>query len=566
MADCEVLVVGAGLTGLSCAVFLAHHGVRCTVVERHPDLLSHPRQRSLAPRTLELYRQVGLAERIEAARLDFAGPADFVAVRAADLASPVYEQLETHDDPDRTAAASPCAGTPIDQDVVERLLRDQARELGARVRFGVELCDLDQDHDAVRARLRGPDGVDRWLRCRYLVAADGAQSPLRARLGIPMRGPGDFFHLLTLMVDADLRPALAGRTVHMAYLDRPRPRTFLMALDQAGSRWVFGTTDDPGSPEPDHAACVVLVRSAAGLPTVPVRLRPQIAGGTQVAMRFQVGAAVADRYRDGRVFLIGDAAHLMPPTGGFGGATGVQDAHNLAWKIAAELRGGAADALLDTYEAERRPVAEFTVRQALVRSRYRFAAADGAAEDGALENGVADNGGGAFPAPDEPSVDRATVMLGYRYLSTAVLGGAPGPSVPTAATALSGEPGTRAPHVPVDGGGSTLDRYGRGFVLLAGPLGGDWVDAARAVPGAATAGSAHRIDAATCPADTAVRHGIGPRGAVLVRPDGFVAWRSTGPHAEPAAELSRVLGTILGGRPERPSRVAAHAGHGDPGV
>jgi putative polyketide hydroxylase len=500
MNDCEVLVVGGGLTGLSCAMFLAWHGVDCVLVERHPDLLRHPRQRSQVPRTLELFRQVGLEERIQAARVDFAGPSEYVAVRAATLAGE-HTRLDQQDDALRSAAFSPCTGTPIDQDVVEDLLRTRARELGARIHFGTELRDFDGTH----AYLRGSDG-DHQVRARYLVAADGADSPLRERLGIRSEGPGDFYDLLSLTIDADLRPALAGRTVHMAYLEHPGPRTFLMALDRDGRHWVFGTADDPASPTPDEDRCVELVQAAAGIPA-PVHIRPQIPGTT--VTRFRVGASVAATFRSGPVFLIGDAAHLMPPTGGFGGATGVQDAHNLAWKLAAVLRGDAGEALLDTYDEERRPVAHLTMRQALARSKFRF---------------------GSEP-PDE-ILDRATVMLGYGYRSAAVPGGSP---APVDAADLNGRPGTRAPHVPLPDGTSTIDLYGSGFVLLTGPHGKAWAKAARDLP----------MIIKSLEPDAARRHGIALDGALLVRPDGIVAWRGPAPVPDPADRLVFALDAAL---------------------
>ncbi|MGW4965507.1 FAD-dependent oxidoreductase [Nonomuraea sp. NPDC004186] len=522
--DTEVLVVGGGLTGLSCALFLARHGVRCTLVERHPDLLSHPRQRSLVPRLMEIYRQVGLESRIRENRVDFASSAEYVAIRAETLAGARHLPVDQQDDAARTAAFSPCSGTPIDQNRVEDLLRTRAREFGARIRFGTEVRGLTQHEDGVEAHLRDLDGTGHRLLARYVVAADGGRSSVRDGLGIPMEGPVDFFRLLTLMVEADLRPALAGRTVHMAFLERPRPRTYLMALDRTGQRWVFGTTDDPDGAEPDEDECVELVRAAAGLPEARVRLRPQIPGTARTVLRFEVGAAVAAAYRKGRVFLIGDAAHLMPPTGGFGGVVGVEDAHNLAWKLAAVVHGHAGERLLDTYEDERRPVAEFALRQALARYRSR------------LER---------LPATDEVPVDRSTVMMGHRYRSTAVIGGASGVTAPVEVSGLCGEPGTRAPHLPLAGSGerSTIDLYGDRFVLLTGHDGQDWVTAAGKLPMPVTARRLETDGAA------AARHGLGPRGALLVRPDGFVAWRSPGPAADPAAQLLAALTAILSAPP-----------------
>ena len=504
----SVLVVGGGLTGLSAAAFLAHHGVPCVLVERHPDVLSHPRQRSVPPRTMELYRQIGIEARLRAARSDFVGVADYVVIRTPTLASASYVPVDKHDttgNGTEAALISPCTGAPIDQDRVERILRARAIELGAQVRFGTELLDFTDHGGHVQARLRDRNGARHDLTARYLIAADGARSPIRTRLGIPLDEQDASYDLVSLLVDADLRLATAGRTVHLAFLEQPRPRTFLMALDLTGRRWAFGTTDMPGAAERGEDSYVELVRRAVGLPSVAVRLRPQIPGTTQTVLRFRVGAAVASRYRAGNTFLAGDAAHLMPPTGGFGGATGVQDVHNLAWKIAATLRGEAGGGVLDTYEEERRPAARFTVAQALARSRQRLT----------VENG------------DTPVVDRATVMFGYRYRSAAVIDPT-GDRGPVLATALRAEPGTRAPHV-----GDLLDRYGSGFVLLTGPTGTTWATAARTLPNLTT----HHADPN--------RHGIKTDGAVLVRPDGIVAWRSPGKQPHPAQVLRKVLNTVL---------------------
>ncbi|GAA3599666.1 FAD-dependent oxidoreductase [Nonomuraea rosea] len=531
------------MTGLSCAMFLAHHGVRCTLVERHPDLLSHPRQRSLVPRLMEIYRQVGLESQIQENRVDFAGSAEYVAIRAETLASARYLPVDQQDDAVRGPAFSPCTGTPIDQNRVEALLRTRAGELGACIRFGTELLEVTQHDDgAVHARLRDLDDTEHRLRARYLVAADGARSSIRRGLGIAMEGPVDFFRLLTLMVDADLRPALAGRTVHMAFLEQPRPRTFLMALDRTGQRWVFGTTDDPEGAEPDENECVDLVRTAVGLPTAPVRLRPQIPGTAKTVLRFEVGAAVAAAYRQGRVFLIGDAAHLMPPTGGFGGVVGVEDAHNLAWKLAAVVHGHAGERLLDTYQDERRPVAQFALRQAVARYRARFATGTG--EDGLAQ----------LPTTDEQLVGRSTVMMGHRYRSTATIGGGTDSTAPAEVAGLRGEPGTRAPHLALAGERSMIDLYGGGFVLLAGPDGQDWVTAAGKMPIPLTTRQ-FGIDLITAgtgdTGDAVARHGIGAGGAVLVRPDGFVAWRSTGPASDPAAELLAAFTAVLSAKPPK---------------
>jgi hypothetical protein len=318
----------------------------------------------------------------------------------------------------------------------------------------------------------------------------------------------------------------------------------LLARDEVGKRWVFGTGYAPQFGEtladfpPER--CVELVRAAAGLPNAAVAFRPQIPGTDVTTLGFAIGAQVAQQYQAVRVFLAGDAAHIMPPAGGFGANTGIQDAHNLAWKLAAVLRGEAAPTLLDTYEAERRPVGLFTMGQALARWGARVG--DGAGDDG------------------ERPLDYAAVAFGYRYRSAAVIGPPADDRPAYAAAELRGQPGARAPHVWLELNGeriSTIDLFGRGFVLLAGAAGADWVDAARSVTGAEL--WPYRIGEGGDLADPmgrwAAAYGVAADGAVLARPDGFVAWRAEHGVDDPAAVLANAIAALLG----RPERVLARA-------
>src|SRR5215216_3700186 len=445
--ETPVLVVGGALTGLSGAVFLGAHGVPCVVVERHPDLLIHPRLRGINPRTVELFRQVGLEPAIQAASYVSGEQYAWVPIRAETLADEEYAGID-EEEADASDSASPSAFGPIDQDKLEILLRDRARELGADVRFSTELKSFEQDDTGITAVLQDRrTGTQHALRADYLIAADGWNSPIRHRLGIGTDGPGVLYHTITAMVEADLTPALRGRRLDIAYLQRPQPYTILMAHDGVGQRWVFATGYDPERESIEDYTderVAGMVRAASGLPDVEVRLRPQVPGTDLKVLGFSIGAQVARRYRAGRVFLAGDAARINPPTGGIGGSTGIQDAHNLGWKLAAVLRGQAGPALLDTYHAERHPLGLFTMQQALARWQSRIGA-----------------GGGADSAP---LVDYAAVAFGYRYRSSAVLGAPEDAAPPLPPEELAGQPGTRAPHLPLTLDGreiSTLDLYGQ---------------------------------------------------------------------------------------------------------
>ena len=357
--------------------------MRPLLVERHPDLLIHPRARGFTQRTIELFRQVGLEPAIRAA--SFAGGDDFrwIAVRAETLAGE-HERVEEPEEGEGMRNPSPAPFAPIDQDKLEVILRRQGG--GARRRHPL----LDRV-DLVRAGRRPGDGgaerpatgAERTVRADYLVAADGWDSPIRQRLGIGLDGPGPFFHVLTrCSMPTCGRPCGAVGQHRLPAAAPPRHR----------SSWRTTRPGNAGSLAPasprvrrvarrlPRRAVIELVREAAGLPDVAVSLRPQIPGTDLKVLGFAIGAQVAQQYRVGRVFLAGDAAHIVPPTGGLGANTGIQDAHNLAWKLAAVVRGEAGPALLDTYHDERRPVGLFTMGQALARWGSRMGeGADGQA-------------------------------------------------------------------------------------------------------------------------------------------------------------------------------------------
>ena len=520
----DVVVIGAAVTGLSTAAFLAAQGLTPLVLERQPDTLSHPRSRGVNPRTAEVFRQVGLERRLwEEASLATNFSA-LLMLRAETVAGEEKFSAPT-DQPDPSGAVSPCEWVPIDQDRLEHVLRARAREQGVEVRFGTEVVAIGQDADGVDVTVQDTaDGGERTIKARYVVAADGSRSSVRAMLGIGVQGPGEFATSLSLLFEADLSVALRGRPIGVCYLDRPTPQTVLFTHD-GKRRWIFATGMPPGRQLADltDADCVDLVRAAIGQQDLEVTIVPQLPAGGARALNFWIGAQVAERYREGRVFLVGDAAHLVPPTGGFGASLGIQDGHNLAWKLAAVLASAAGPELLDTYESERQPVAWMTLQQTMAMMQERTGDQNG---DGSPEDGY------------------ATTVFGYRY----------GPGAPVPPERLSGEPGTRAPHVELPGDGpttSTLDLYGRHLVLLTGPGGAAWTTAARDVTGR-TGVSVH-VHAGDERVSKA--HGVSDEGAVLVRPDGFVAWRSVDASPTPLDALLDAVRGVLRPR-EQPSVVA----------
>jgi putative polyketide hydroxylase len=537
--DASVLIAGGGLVGLSTALFLSDLGVPVLLAEQHRGTSTLPRGRGLNLRAMELFRAAGVEDALRAAPpsvlKDFpevarartlAGEETFRAVRPA---------------PDSYAGVSPTSPIMIDQNAVEPVLREHAGRRGADLRFGTRLLSFEQDVDGVTATLldREKDAVHR-VRSDYLVAADGHRSRIRERLGIGGGGDGGIVGYVSIPFEADLTGPLRGRPLALCYLEEPAPRTVLTRLDSP-TRWVLMVPDHLGGADLPPGRCRELVERAIGVPGHPVRL---LHDGREPLDTWQIASWVADRYRAGRVLLAGDAAHVTPPAGGLGGNTGIQDAHNLAWKLAAVLRGGAAPGLLSTYERERRGAALLACEFSAHTERAR---ATGEAP--------------ARPGLDDP----LAVALGYQYRSAAVLaeddGGDAAPS-----REFAGRPGSRAPHLWMARGGerlSTLDLYRGRFVLVAGPAGDGWADGARRLDVPAGL-DVHQVggDLDDPDGEWPAAHGVSGSGAVLVRPDGFVCWRSPGaPQGDPADVLADVLRRVLG-TPE----AAAVASHAFPGT
>src|SRR3954467_12951882 len=484
--EIPLLVVGGSRVGLTPAMLLGHHGVPSLSVERHAGTAIHPRAGHFQLRTMELLRQLGLEERVRAKSLEtYSATGGIIAVESLagrQLATYVKELNEG------VEGLSPTVRVFINQDVLEPILRERAVELGATVRNRVEATALDQDGDGVTVTLKDLDkGDERTVRARYVIAADGNRSPMRARLGIGMEGHGVLSRSITIYFRADVTPLLEDRNQGVIYVHNPELRGFFR-LDRAG-RTGFLVINSVGADVTTDAAVNVgegiteeraaaMLQTAIGTPDIPAEILEIV--------HWRAEANYATRMRAGSVFLVGDAAHVVPPNGGYGGNTGILDARNLAWKLAAVVKGEAGPALLDTYEAERHPLSKLTVEQAYTRYATRVVP----------ERGTGDA---------EPFIDDLTMELGLVMSSPAVIGGEDGVRhLPPAET--RGLPGTRAPHVALGPDRSTLDLFGRAFVLLR-PAGADaW---------APTGVDVHVIEAE----GFTEAYGITRDGAALIRPD-----------------------------------------------
>ncbi|MEU8779140.1 FAD-dependent monooxygenase [Streptomyces sp. NPDC048606] len=335
--DTDVLIVGAGAAGLALAVDLARRGTRALVVERSATLFPGSRGKGLQPRTLEVLDDLGVGEEIRAA----GGPYPVGMIWQDGRRRGEYRMFDENDLDEGSAHREPWM---VPQWRTQEILHARLRELGGEVAFGRELTGVAQDADGVTAAF----ATGAPVRARHLVAADGGRSTVRRALAIPMTGE-----------EVDPHPMLVA-DVRIEGLDRdnwhvfPPSDTadFLAICPLAGTRdfqiaarFPAGTRIDTG---PEGVRATIAART---------HLAPEDVTEVRWASDFRPRAALADRFRDGRVLLIGDAAHVHSPAGGQGLNTSVQDAYNLGWKLAAVLTGAADAALLDTYEHERRPVA-----------------------------------------------------------------------------------------------------------------------------------------------------------------------------------------------------------------
>jgi len=526
MADISVpvLIVGAGPTGLSTALFLAQQQVPYILIERHPGTAIHPRPIGLGARTMEIFRVLGLEERVRKAAeplsrsqgeifVETLASANMAQVKRLNLDG---KDLETFDQmKEAEQAISPAPGCLCNQAALEPVLFEAARERGGDLRLQTELLSFEQDETGVTALVVDrKTGVRAAIRADYLVAADGANSLALRTLAIPTKSfTLSQVHTLAIDFRADLSELVQGHEFILCTIETTDAPGLLMAINNR-DRWLFQMPGYQINGEwkvPSVERCQELVRKAIGIPDLAV----EIMG----ILPWEPQERLAERYQVGRVFLAGDAAHIILPTGGVGANLGIQDGQNLAWKLAAVLQGDASSTLLSTYETERRHVAGFAAEQEEVTDREK----------------TTDN--------------ELQARYGF-YASSAVLSGEEG-STPDY-TELRGQPGSRVPHVWVEYQGrriSTLDITGHQFVLLTGPDGEGWHKAAKEC--AAHSGielAVYRIgpEGELVASEECWQQatGLPEHGMLLVRPDSFVAARVSEPSEDRGRQLMGMLSAL----------------------
>jgi putative polyketide hydroxylase len=541
-SETPVLIVGGGPAGLAASLTLSHLGVPSMLVNKYPGTLEHPKAVGIMQRTAELLRLWGAEDEVRRRGV----PREFCErmVWTTTLSGEELGRTETVEPDDRAPEPqSPVTGLRCPQNITESALRDRAHTHDiADLNYGFEMTGFEQDDDGVTATISAREGSQTsTVSAHYLIAADGNDSTVREACGIGRAGDADMGHFVNIFHRAPLGPLVRDRPGWGYAVITPDLTGSFVAIN-GDDVWLLHVNLAQGETVEDFTErrCVDTIRAAAGVEDLDVEV---------ISIKSWImGAELSTAFRDRRVLLTGDAAHRTTPDGGVGMNTGLHSSHNLAWKVGAVVSGWAGPDLLDTYETERRAVAETNVAYSAKRGggMIKMVEAVRAGDLDTVRAGIA-----ARPAGGRQGMD-----LGFRYEDGAVApDGTPPPPVdnPIAEYVQNARPGGRAPHLWVRRDGermSTLDAFGAGFVLLTGPDGAAWRAAAekaatpRQVPvEVLSVGEAEDLQA---PAGRfEALYGVEPDGAVLVRPDGFVGWRARRPGDVPAADLAGALAAIL---------------------
>lgn len=555
MHETDVLIVGAGPVGTMLALLLRRLGVDAMIVERRDGPQRAPAAHVVNARTFEICRQAGVDMNALAAASK--SPADAGSTYwVSRLGGEILGRLPFERQDDDVLAVTPTPLRNLSQHRFEPILLDALRASGAPMpRYGHRWMSAEADAEGVTSTIADRAGDRSYeIRSRYLVGADGAGSPVRKSLGIEQIGPERLQCFVMIHFEANLRALVRDCPGVLYWSSDPDCFGTFVAHD-IDREWVFMHSWDPekeAAESYDTARCEALVRRAIAKADVPLTIR--------TISPWVMTCQVADRYRDGRMFLAGDAAHRFPPTGGLGLNTGVQDAHNLAWKLAHVLSGAAPESLLDSYEVERRPVAQFNAEQSLqnavrlmqvpralgfdidpdvARRNFAEVLADTARRAELTQ---------AIEAQAE-HFDMLGLQLGYAYEEGALL--ADGEDRPLPANRVreliqTSSPGSRLPHgwLGAESSRSSLDLIALDrLTLLTGPDGDAWLEAAPAMkPALACIRVGVDVDD---PNGWWTSMGMERDGALLVRPDQHVAFRARRLPPDASSELRRAIDAAL---------------------
>jgi 2-polyprenyl-6-methoxyphenol hydroxylase-like FAD-dependent oxidoreductase len=529
-----ILIVGGGPVGLALAGDLGWRGVRCLLIEQSDGSIYQPRQDLVGIRTMEVCRRWGIVADVEAAPYprDLAQDNVYVTgLTGYELGRERFPAMGEQVPP----LESPQKRERCPQNMFDPVLRAfAASQPSVELRYRTRLTSFTEGHDGVIAEVEDDGGRRTPIRAQYLAGCDGARSLVRETLGIGMSGNPALTYTTNIIF----------RCPHLRSLHDKGPAYRFILLGPEGTwativaingrdQWRFsligGAEQREHTIEEIHAA----IRRAVG-----VDFDYEILSVVPWVRR----ELVADRFRTGRGFILGDAAHAMSPTGGFGMNTGIGDAVDLSWKLAAVLGGWGGAALLDSYETERRPVGARNVAEASRNLRRMLSPGARPALLDATDRGVRERAelGTEFAALMRHEWFTLGMHLGYRYESSPICwpDGTAAPPDDPKVYVQTARPGHRAPHGWLSQGGSTLDLFGRGFVLL-----GFGVDPAEGAPLLAAA-EARRVPMRFIPLDEPHLFELYERRLVLVRPDGHVAWRDNSAPADPLAVVDRIRGAV----------------------
>ncbi|HDX9572621.1 TPA: FAD-dependent monooxygenase [Bacillus mobilis] len=532
--DVPVLIVGGGLSGLASALFLAKHNINYLLLERHQSTAIHPKAGGITFRTMELFRELGLEQRIRLAGKALENCRGRIAVHTiAEVNKEELAQMRANQYGNdekllrKIEEISPSKQTACYQITLEEMMLQETRTLGGELSFYHELVSYEQNEHGVIATIRNRETEEESIiHCDYVIAADGAKSKIREQLGVSTEGRGTIGgYYMNIYFEADLSEFIQGDAFGFSMVLHPEVLGALIPVDNE-RKWIYHVSYDPLKGErPEDITierCKQIIQTAIGNTKVESKIVS--------VLPWEASESTATKFQDNRIFLVGDSAHIMPPTGGFGSNTGIQDAHNLAWKLAAVIKGKANPKLLETYHKERYPVAKLTTEYA---SSLLFRAAS--REEGSLNN-----------------MDGLAVTVGYHYCSEAIVDDSATPHRMDIVE-LNGRPGTRAPHFFGMYEGekvSILDLFGNNFVLLTEVENSSWVEAVFDV--SFKLGIIIKMYRVGVSGDFIAQenvfrelYGIENEGVVLIRPDGFIGWRSAKAVVNPDVMLEEVMSNLL---------------------
>ncbi|MDB5618174.1 FAD-dependent monooxygenase [Tardiphaga sp.] len=565
----KVAIVGAGPVGLTCALLLSQQGISTVIYERNATTSTHPRGHVVNARSMEIFRSIGLEEPVRSVSLPADRNQGVAFLRR--LAEPAVAVLRTRGVPERDEAhraASPSLRASCPQDRLEPvLLRAAQSDPNIELRFSTEVRRVERDSEVVRLSGIGPDG-DFEMTVPFVVGADGARSLVRQQAGIEMSGLGRIGRQIGIYFEADLWSLVEDRPYLLWWIYNTQTCGVLIALD-GRHRWTYNFAfDEQKETAADFTPerCARVLREVIGIDGIDIKIHS--------ILPWRMQARLADRMNNGPIFLAGDAAHPLPPTGGQGMNTGIADVHNLAWKLALVLRGLAPRALLDTYNSERRPIAQINIDQSVANAMKmaELGLSGMATSDSSMARSLDGDGREAAETHMRNVVpglrehfDYLGQTFGPVYHSGALVSdGTAAPAFSVMDYAPDARPGHRAPHLWLEQDGqliSTIDILGHGqFTFFTTPECAEWrATFMQAIADRQLHGRAWTVGAGGDLNDPSGRfgalYGLPQGGAVLVRPDGYVAVRATATELGegPPDILGGALDVALGQKPRRTS-------------